>query len=136
MVAIVGATPRVGMVPPAEMLADVLPTERLNGRAMPVGALRDELRRIPTVRNALSVLWLVVAAVGTLALAAWLAHPAGYAAAFVVEGALIVRFNILGHEGVHRLLFRHQGANDLVSRWVLSYPAFVGFDLYRRGHIR
>ncbi len=40
---------RATMVPPTTLLPDVLPTERLNARAMPVRPLRDELRRIPTV---------------------------------------------------------------------------------------
>jgi hypothetical protein len=31
------------MVPPAELLPDVLPTDRLNAKAMPVRPLRDEL---------------------------------------------------------------------------------------------
>ena len=39
------------MVPPTRILPDVLPTERLNVRAMPTRPLRDDLRRIPTVRN-------------------------------------------------------------------------------------
>src|SRR3954454_16405264 len=46
---------RATMVPPGELLPDVLPTLRLNGRAMPVRPLRDELRRIPTARNVVTV---------------------------------------------------------------------------------
>ena len=46
---------RTTMVPPDDLLPDVLPTERLNARAMPVRPLRDELRRIPTVRNVITV---------------------------------------------------------------------------------
>lgn len=136
MASVVTVTPRVGMVPPPELLPDVLPSERLGPSAKARPPLRDELRRIPVWRNALSVLSLLLWAIGTLVAAAWLAHPLGYAAAFVIEGCLIVRFNILGHEAVHRILFRDQRINDLVGRWFLSYPALVGFDLYRRGHIR
>ena len=42
---------RTTMVPPEDLLPDVLPTDRLNARAMPTRPLRDELRRIPTARN-------------------------------------------------------------------------------------
>lgn len=124
-----------GMVPAPEALPDVLPTDRLGPRGKPRPPWRDDLRRIPNARNALSVVWLITMAVGVLALAAWVANPLGYALAFVAEGCLIVRFNILGHEAVHRLLFSNKALNDWVGRWVLSYPAFVAFDLYRRGHM-
>ncbi|MPY94265.1 MAG: hypothetical protein GEV08_14745 [Acidimicrobiia bacterium] len=125
----------VTMVPPRELLPDVLPTERLGPRAKPRPPLRDELRRAPTWRSAWAVLSLVAMTVGVLVLAVWVAHPLGYLAAFVAEGCMIVRFNILGHEAVHRVLFRDQRVNDWVGRWVLSYPAFVPFELYRRGHM-
>lgn len=123
------------MVPPPELLPDVLPTDRLGPTARPRPPLRDELRQIPTLRNAWSVLSLVAMTIGILVLAAWWAHPIGYVLAFVAEGAMIVRFNILGHEAVHRVLFRDQRVNDWVGRWVLSYPAFVPFELYRRSHM-
>jgi fatty acid desaturase len=129
------STPLRTMVPPAERLPDMLPTDRLGPSAKAKPPLRDELRRIPNLANAWSVLSLVVWTVGVAWLATAIAHPLGYAAAFFVEGCLMVRFNILGHEAVHRILFRNQRANDLVGRYVLSYPAFVAFELYRRGHI-
>jgi fatty acid desaturase len=80
-------------------------------------------------------MWLLLATVGVVWLAARLQHPLGYAGAFVAEGCMMVRFNILGHDAVHRLLFTNKTLNDWVGRWLLSYPALVGFDLYRRGHI-
>jgi fatty acid desaturase len=55
--------------------------------------------------------------------------------AFALTTRSIVRFNILGHEAVHRTLFSNRRANDLAGRWLLSYHAFVPFELYRRGHI-
>ena len=45
----------VTMVPQSVHLPDVLPTDRLNDRAMPVRPLRDELRRIPVSRNVITV---------------------------------------------------------------------------------
>src|SRR5205085_10469869 len=39
------------MVPPAEHLPDVLPTERLTPTGMPVPQVRAELRRIASYRN-------------------------------------------------------------------------------------
>ena len=100
------------MVPPAELLPDVLPTDRLGPTAKPRPPLRDELRTIPTARAAFAVVSLLAMTIGILVAAAWLANPFGYAAAFVLEGAMIVRFNILGHEAAHRLLFRNQRLND------------------------
>jgi fatty acid desaturase len=123
------------MVPVVSALPDVLPTDRLGPTAKAKPPLRAGLREIPDLRNALAVVVLLAEAVGLLWLAAWLHHPLGYAAAFVAEGCLIVRFNILGHDAVHRLLFRNRTLNDWVGRWLLSYPAFVAFELYRRGHM-
>ena len=50
------------------------------------------------------------------------------------DGRGFARFAILGHEAAHRLLFPNKRVNDFVGRWLLAYPAFVPFDLYRRGH--
>ena len=40
----------------------------------------------------------------------------------------------LGHEAAHKLLFTNKKYNDLVGKWLVAYPAFVPFSLYRRGH--
>ncbi|MGI9596536.1 MAG: fatty acid desaturase family protein [Acidimicrobiales bacterium] len=125
-----------GMVPPASALPqDVLPTDRLlaNGKAVP--AIRAELRQIPNLRAGFAVAWLWIETLGIIALAAWLAHPLAYAVAFLLMGRAYVRFNILGHEAVHRTLFSNKKLNDFVGKWVLSYHAWVPFELYRRGHI-
>ena len=115
-----------GMVAGPDALPDVLPTDRLGPRAKPRPPWRDDLRRIPNARNALSVVWLVTMTVGVLWLAAWVANPVGYALAFVAEGCLIVRFNILGHEAVHRLLFSDKRLNDWVGRWVAKMRSATG----------
>jgi len=122
------------MVPPAPSLPDVLPTERLTASGMPVPAVRAELRRIASVRNAGSVLLCWVQALGVVVVAARIAHPVAYAAAVVVQGASHARFAILGHEAAHKLLFTNKRLNDVVGRWLLAYPAFVPFEAYRRSH--
>ncbi len=129
--------PRLGgMVPPASALpTDVLPTDRLliNGKAVP--EIRSELRKIPDARAAFAVAGLWVETVGIIALAAWWGNPIGYVAAFFLMGRALVKFNILGHEAVHRTLFTNNKLNDFVGKWLLSYHAWVPFELYRRGHI-
>lgn len=122
------------MVPPADRLPDVLPTERLTASAMPVPTLRGELRRIDDARNVGSVALTWFQAAATVGVAAWLAHPLAYAAAVVLMGPAFARFAILAHEAAHKLLFTGKRANDLVGRWLLAYPAFVPFEAYRRSH--
>jgi fatty acid desaturase len=122
------------MVPPPDRLPDVLPTDRLLGSGKAVPALRQDLRRIADLRNVGSVLLCWGQAAAVIAAAVWLAHPLGYLAAVVVQGATHARFAILGHEAAHKLLFTGKRANDLVGRWLLSYPAFVPFEAYRRSH--
>jgi fatty acid desaturase len=131
-----------GMVPPAELLpTGVLPTERLNARAMPKPFLRDELRRIPNVRNVGNVLSTWLQSFGLVAGACWLtpqlALPLAllvWAAVFVLMGRAFALYAILAHEAAHRLLFSRRRGNDMVGRWAIAYPAFVPLELYRRGH--
>ena len=58
-----------------------------------------------------------------------------YLLAFFLMGRGFALLNILGHEAAHRLLFSRRRINDLVGRWLLAYPAFMPFDLYRRSHM-
>lgn len=122
------------MVPTADRLPDVLPTDRLTATGMPVPAVRAELRRIASYRNVGSVVlcWAQVAA--TVGLAMWVANPAGYVVAAVLMGPAHARLAILGHEAAHKLLFTNKRWNDVVGRWLVSYPAFVPFEAYRRSH--
>lgn len=117
-----------------DVLADVLPTERLlvNGVARP--EIRSPLRRIANARNVVTVvlLWAMVAA--DVGVAVWWGHPVGYGVAFVLMVPLYVRFAILMHEAAHKLLFSHRRANDIVGTWVLAYPAWTPISLYRRSH--
>jgi fatty acid desaturase len=71
---------------------------------------------------------------GVIALAAWIGHPAAWIVAFVLIGRAFALYAILAHEAAHKLLFTDKRANDVVGRWLLAYPAFVPFDVYRRSH--
>ena len=126
--------PRTTMVPPAEALPDVLPTDRLTASGMPIPELRSELREIADLRNVGTVIATWAQALGTIGLAVWIGHPLAYVAAFVLMGPAFARFAILGHEAAHKLLFTNKAWNDRIGRWVVSYPAFVPLDAYRRGH--
>ncbi|MGH9187327.1 MAG: fatty acid desaturase family protein [Acidimicrobiales bacterium] len=123
------------MVPPPNLLPDVLPTERLTTGGKPVPDLRTALRRIPDGRNMLTVGACWGQALAVVALAVWWSSPIGWMAAFLLMARVFACFNILAHEAAHRLLFSNKRLNDWVGRWVLGYPAFVVTDLYRRGHM-
>jgi fatty acid desaturase len=123
------------MLPDADRLPDVLPTERLTRTGMPVPAVRAELRRIPNIASAWTVasLWLTTAAI--IIGAAWVSQPLVWVVAFLLMGPQHARFASLSHEAAHRLLFSNKRINDWVGRWVVGYPAFTATDLYRRGHM-
>jgi fatty acid desaturase len=122
------------MVPPRDRLPEVLPTDRLTATAMPVPALRAELRKIEDLRNLGTVLLAWLHAAATIGVAIWIAHPAGYVVAMVLMGPVFARFAIIAHEAAHKLLFTNKRINDWVGRWLVAYPAFVPLDVYRRGH--
>ena len=122
------------MVPPDAVLPDVLPTGRLNVRAMPTRPLRDELRRIPTARNVITVVMALTQTFGVVIAAAVIDRWWAWLAAFVLMGRGHALLNILGHEAAHRLLFPNRRANDFVGRWLLAYPTLQAFFAYRRVH--
>jgi fatty acid desaturase len=126
--------PRTTMVPSEDVLPDVLPTDRLLANGMPVPEIRAELREIADLRNVGTVIATWAQALGTIGLAVWIGHPLAYVAAFLLMGPAFARFAILGHEAAHKLLFTNKVWNDRIGRWVVSYPAFVPLDAYRRGH--
>jgi fatty acid desaturase len=123
------------MVPDPALLPDVLPTERLTATARPIPELRAELRRIPGVRNLVTVIGFLLQSFGVIAAAVWIGHPLAYVGAFFLMGRAHCLASILAHEAAHRLLFRQKWWNDTIGRWVLAYPAFVPFDAYRRAHM-
>jgi fatty acid desaturase len=123
------------MVPSPELLPDVLPTDRLSRTARPLPPIRESMRRIPGARNALTVVGAWVQTLGVIAVAVAINRWWAYVLAFLLMGRAFALLGILGHEAAHRLLFGSKRTNDLVGRWILSYPAFSPFDIYRRVHM-
>ena len=113
------------MVPDVTTRPSVFPTERLleNGMARP--HLRQGLRRISNLRNAITVasVWFWVAVL--IGGAVWLGNPLGYLAAFILMGPMYARFAILMHEAAHKLLFTNKRANDWVGTWLIAYPTWT-----------
>ena len=123
------------MLPPPELLPDVLPTDRLrkNGIARP--DVRAELRRIPNARNALTVVLALAQTAGVVVWAGWTGTWWSYLLAFLVMGRGHCQINILGHEAAHKLLFTNRAANDTVGRWLCAYPGLQGMLSYRKAHL-
>jgi fatty acid desaturase len=113
----------------------VLPTARLSAAGRPAPAIREQLRRIPGARNGVTVVGAWVQSFGVVAAAAVINRWWAYLVAFFLAGRGFALLNILGHEAAHRLLFPRRGINDFVGRWMLAYPAFTPFDVYRRSHM-
>ena len=122
------------MVPSADALPDVLPTDRLNERGKPLPPLRNELRRISNPRNVVAVTSTLLQSFGVVIAAAWINTWWSYLLAFVLMVRGHVCLNILAHEAAHRLLFTNRRANDTVGRWALAYPTYQAMLAYRRAH--
>ena len=124
------------MVPPAGALPSVLPTDRPVGRGPPGRPpCGHHSRVIPDGRNALTVVGAWLQSFGVVALAVWLDRWWSYLIAFFLMGRAFALLNILGHEAAHRLLFDRKAVNDFVGRWLLAYPGWTPFDVYRRSHM-
>jgi fatty acid desaturase len=123
------------MIPDRELLVAPRAGSRVTTQGKPIPEWREELRRIPSWRNALSVVLLYAGTIGLIWFAVWANNPVVWIAVFLAMGAVICRFNILMHEAAHRLLFANRRINDFVGRWFLGYPVFAPTDLYRRGHM-
>ena len=119
------------MVPATLPVAHDTAEVRSDGRPSP--ALREELRRIASWRNAGSVAGLYAQTVVLVWLSIrylWLLPVT-----FVLMGRTFAQFASLMHEAAHRLLFANKRTNDWVGRWLLGFPAFTSTDAYRRGHM-
>jgi fatty acid desaturase len=127
--------PLGGMQPPAALLGTPQPTELIRADGRPQPKFREDLRRIPSWRNAWAVLFVWIQTVGILALAVWWGNPIGYVLAFLLMGRADAQFAALMHESAHRLLFANRRVNDLVGRWLVGYPIFTSTDAYRRVHM-
>src|SRR5262245_23974784 len=129
------ATAATTMLPDPAALTGFTPTDRLAANGRPQGEFREELRRIPNVRNAFAVACLYAQTIGIIVLAVVINHPVTWVLAFLLMGRAQAQFAALMHEAAHRLLFRNRRVNDWVGRWLLGFPSFTPIDLYRRGHM-
>lgn len=123
---------RVDMVPPVLPVAHETDLVTANGRLRP--EVRARFRRIPSYRNAWSVIWLL-AQTGAVLTATVVWAPWSWPITFVLMGRAHAQFASLMHEAAHRLLFTNRTANDLVGRWILGFPSFTPTDGYRRSHM-
>jgi fatty acid desaturase len=123
------------LIPTDDLLVAPAPDGRIGPAGKPRPELRDELRRIPNLRNAVNVVVLYSVTIGIFVATARLDMVVVWIAAFLVMGPIHARFAILMHEAAHRLLFSNRRTNDLVGKWCIAFPAFVPIDLYRRGHM-
>jgi fatty acid desaturase len=121
----------VTMVPATLPAAHDTPEVRVDGKPTP--AMREELRRIASGRNALSVVGLYA----QTALLLWLTTRYLWLLplTFLLMGRTFAQFASLMHEAAHRLLFADKRTNDWVGRWLLGYPVFTSTDAYRRVHM-
>jgi fatty acid desaturase len=119
------------------MVPAVLPqahdTEAVRADGRPTPSMRDELRRIPSWRNAGSVVALYIQTAAII----WLTVrvPWTLPITFVLMGRAFAQYASLMHEAAHRLLFSNKAMNDWTGRWILGYPAFTSTDAYRRVHM-
>ena len=118
---------------------DHLVTPRIGGRILSTGRavpeLREELRRIPSVRNAVSVVSCFAQAATVMGAAALSHRVWVWVIAFILMGRAHAQLAALMHEAAHRTLFRNRRANDIVGRWLLGYVGFTNTDGYRRVHM-
>lgn len=103
-----------------------------DGRLLP--ATRERLRRIPSGRNAVSVVSTYTQTVALIYVAVRFG-PVAWLPVFVLMGRAHAQFASLMHEAAHRLLFSKKSINDFVGRWLIGYPAFTNTDAYRRVHM-
>ena len=124
-----------GMAPTIDSLPRVIDTPSIGTDGRPVPELRAELRRIPSLLNAWSVLWCYGQNILILAAAVHINHIATWLIAFLLMGRMHAQFASLMHEAAHRLLFKHRGANDWVGNWLLGFPVITSTPAYRRVHM-
>ena len=122
------------MVPPADVFAPGHVTECVDEVGRPNSSTREMLRRIPSVRNGISVVSVFVQTALLIYLAVHFG-PIAWLPVFVLMGRAHAQFASLMHEAAHRLLFRNRSLNDFVGRWLIGYPAFTNTDAYRRVHM-
>ena len=123
------------LVPDPDSLPAVTPTERIAASGRPTPAFREELRRIPNLRNGGAVVGVWLQAAVLVVAAVRIDRGWAWVAAFLLMGPTHARFAALMHEAAHRLLFSNRRLNDFAGRWLLGFPTFTPVDAYRRGHM-
>lgn len=126
---------RLGGMTPAALPVPTFDGTRLRDDARPDATWREDLRRIPDLRNAVSIASVYLQAAVVIAATIRWNHPVGWVAGLLLMGRSHAQFMSLMHESAHRLLFSRKSLNDRVGRWLLGYPAFTNTDAYRRVHM-
>ena len=112
-------------------------SERLHADGRPRRAFRDALRRVPNVRNTVSVAGSLALPVAIVWAVASLAHPLAWAAAFPMVAIAQNRLFIIHHEAAHRVLFSNRALNDLIGINLIGLITFgSGSHGYRIGHLQ
>lgn len=123
------------MSPDPATLLPARADEFIGADGRPTAAYRERLRRIPDVRNALSVVSLYAQTIGIITAAVVVDSLVVRIAAFVMMGRAHAQFLSLMHEAAHRLLFSNKRVNDFVGNWLLGFPSFTSTPAYRRVHM-
>lgn len=131
---VVGSPTLGGMVPAPEVLLPGRETNDVHADGRPQSSTREQLRRIPSIRNAMSVVSTYAQTIA-LVYAAVRLGPITWLPVFLLMGRAHAQFASLMHEAAHRLLFSKKSLNDFVGRWLIGYPAFTNTDAYRRVHM-
>lgn len=128
-------TPRLGGMTPSILPVPNFASTRLRNDARPDASWREELRQIPNLRNATSIVSMYAQTTLVIGLTLWLNNPASWVIGVLLMGRAHAQFMSLMHEAAHRLLFSRKSINDWVGRWLIGYPAFTNTDAYRRVHM-
>jgi fatty acid desaturase len=123
------------MSPSTDALVPAVADDFVQADGRPTAEYREALRRIPDLRNGLTMVGLYAQTVGVIVAAAWISHPVAWIVAFLLMGRAHAQFLSLMHEAAHRLLFSNKRANDFVGGWLLGYPGFTSTAAYRRVHM-
>ena len=127
--------PLGGMIKDPSVFTPVRQDANLRTDGRPSQQWRDELRKIPDLRNALTVIFLWIQTITIIALTLAVNSWWIWLVAFVLMGRAHAQYSSLMHEAAHRLLFSNKRVNDQVGRWLLGYPVFISTDAYRRVHM-
>lgn len=129
------SAPHLGGMTPRTLPVPSVSGTRLRDDARPDAAWREELRRIPNVRNALSIVSMYGQTALIIGATVRLNHPAIWILGVLLMGRAHAQFMSLMHEAAHRLLFSKKSLNDWAGRWLIGYPALTNTDAYRRVHM-